>query len=96
MEITKSLNGDELTITIKGRLDTVTAPDLEKELNLDDVKKLIVDLNELDYISSAGLRVILNTQKIMNKNGSMIIRNAKPEIMEIFDMTGFSSILTIE
>ena len=96
MEIIKSLNGDELTITIKGRLDTVTAPDLEKELNLDDVKKLIVDLNELDYISSAGLRVILNTQKVMNKNGSMVIRNAKPEIMEIFDMTGFSSILTIE
>lgn len=95
MEISKTLNGSELVIALKGRLDTVTAPDLEKELTLDGVDSLVFDFNELEYISSAGLRAILNAQKKM-KNKKMVIRNVKPEINEIFEMTGFSSILTIE
>ena len=96
MEISKTLNGGELVLAIKGRLDTVTAPELEKELNFTDVNSLVLDLVDLDYLSSAGLRTILNAQKAMKSKGKMVVRNVKPEIMEIFEMTGFSSILTIE
>ena len=98
MNILKQKEGAALTIGLEGRLDTVTAPQLEGELraDLDGVTELILDLKDLDYISSAGLRVLLSTQKTMNRQGSMTIRNVKPEIMEIFDVTGFVDILSIE
>ena len=98
MNILKQREGTALTIGLEGRLDTVTAPQLEGELRteLDGVTELILDLKDLDYISSAGLRVLLSTQKTMNRQGSMTIRNIKPEIMEIFDVTGFVDILSIE
>ena len=98
MNILKTKNGDELTIALVGRLDTTTSPQLEGELRggLDGVASLVFDLEKLDYISSAGLRVLLSAQKTMNRQGEMVIRNVKPEIMEIFDVTGFVDILTIE
>ena len=98
MNILKQKEGSALTIGLEGRLDTVTAPQLEGELrtDLDGVTELILDLKDLDYISSAGLRVLLSTQKTMNRQGSMTIRNVKPEIMEIFDVTGLVDILSIE
>jgi len=98
MIINKESTGDKLEIKLDGRLDTNTAPKLEKELNnsIENVKKLIIDLENLMYISSAGLRVILSAQKIMNKQGEMILINVNDLIMEIFDATGFINILTIE
>ena len=98
MKIEKCMNGDELTITLTGRLDTTTAPQLESELKaiLEGVKTLALDFACLDYLSSAGLRVLLATQKTMNKQGSMVVRNVTETIAEIFDVTGFSDILTIE
>lgn len=98
MTINKIKEGSNLTVAIAGRLDTVTAPDLEEQLNgaLDGVETLVMDLADLDYVSSAGLRVLLSAQKTMNKQGSMKLINVKSEIMEIFDVTGFSDILTIE
>ncbi len=98
MTINKNSEGSNLTISIEGRLDTTTAPELENELKtaLDDVTELTFDLEKLDYISSAGLRVLLSAQKTMNQKGSMKIKNVKDEIMEIFEVTGFVDILTIE
>lgn len=98
MDITKQNNGNELTITLSGRLDTTTAPELENELkdSLDGVEKLIFEIRDLDYISSAGLRVLLSAQKIMNKQGSMVVRNGQDPILEIFEVTGFTDILTLE
>ena len=98
MEIIKQRNNQELTVTLTGRLDTTTAPELETELKdeLDGVEKLIFEIRDLDYISSAGLRVLLSAQKVMNQQGSMVVRNAQDPIMEIFEVTGFSDILTIE
>ena len=98
MTINKNSEGSNLTIAIEGRLDTTTAPELENELKtaLDDVTDLTFDLEKLDYISSAGLRVLLSAQKTMNQKGSMKIKNVKDEIMEIFEVTGFVDILTIE
>ena len=98
MNIRKSTESTKLTIALEGRLDTTTAPQLEGELAtaLDGITDLIFDLADLDYISSAGLRVLLSAQKKMNKQGSMIVRHSKPEIMEIFDVTGFTDILTLE
>ena len=98
LNITKNVNGSDLKVILEGRLDTTTAPLLEAELNkvIADVKNLTFDLEKLDYISSAGLRVLLSTQKIMNKQGKMVISNASAEVKEIFDVTGFSDILTIE
>ena len=98
MNIVKKPNGNELTIALEGRLDTTTSPQLENELRtaLNGISEFILDLNNLDYISSAGLRVLLSAQKVMNKQGKMVIRNVKPEIMEIFEVTGFVDILTIE
>jgi len=83
---------------LEGRLDTTTAPNLEKELksSLDDVTELIMDFEKLEYISSAGLRVLLSAQKTMNKQGEMKIIHVSDTIMEIFKVTGFSDILTIE
>ena len=98
MTIEKKLNGAELTITLIGRLDTSTAPQLESELkaSLDDVKSLVLDFADLAYLSSAGLRVLLGAQKTMNKQGKMTLRNVNETINEIFDVTGFIDILTIE
>ena len=98
MTIEKNLNGTELTVTIVGRLDTTTAPQLEASLkeSFEGVTKLILDFAELEYLSSAGLRVLLATQKVMNKQGEMIIRNVNETINEIFEVTGFIDILTIE
>ena len=97
MEVKKTLNESELLVELEGRLDTNTAPQLEEELgNLDEVNSLKLDLVNLDYISSAGLRVLLALTKTMSKKGGMVITNVKPEIMEVFEMTGFTDILTIE
>ena len=87
-----------LTVALEGRLDTTTAPELEKALTeaLDGVEALTIDLEKLEYISSAGLRVLLSAQKIMNKQGSMKLLHVSDMIMEIFEVTGFSDILTIE
>ncbi|MBR1470908.1 MAG: STAS domain-containing protein, partial [Lachnospiraceae bacterium] len=91
-------NGTSLTIYVEGRLDTTTAPELERELKtaLDDVKDLTFNFGQLEYISSAGLRVIMSAQKIMSKQGTMVITNASDEVKEIFEVTGFSSIITIK
>ena len=98
MTITKKLDGTNLTVSLEGRLDTTTAPELEEELKtaLDDVAELTVDMAKLDYISSAGLRVMLSTQKRMNRQGSMVVTNVSDVLMEIFEVTGFDSILTIK
>ena len=98
MNITKSAENDKVTIAITGRLDTNTAPQLEAELkqSIEETKSLVFDFTKLDYVSSAGLRVILAAQKQMNKQGSMVITNVKPTIMEVFEITGFADILTIE
>ena len=98
MTIEKNLNGTELTVTIVGRLDTTTAPQLEAEFkqSISGVEKLVLDFASLDYLSSAGLRVLLAAQKVMNKQGEMIIKNVNDTINEIFEVTGFVDILTIE
>ncbi len=98
MKIDKIQDGACLTLVISGRMDTMTAPDVDKVIKdgLDDVKELVFDFKNLDYISSAGLRVLLAAQKIMNKSGRMVIRNAGESVMDVFEVTGFSSILTIE
>lgn len=98
MVITKTKEGTSLTLEIEGRLDTTTAPQLESELkgSIDSIDKLLLDFTSLEYISSAGLRVLLSAQKIMNKQGSMVIRNVNEDVMDIFDVTGFVDILTIE
>lgn len=98
MEINKTLNGTELTIELSGRLDTRTAPKLESEMkrSLNGVSLLVFDLNNLEYVSSAGLRIFLMSQKVMNKQGRMIVKNVKDVIMDIFELTGFVDILTIE
>ena len=99
LNITKATATDSLTIALDGRLDTTTAPQLEAELNASmagDVKELVFDMAKLAYISSAGLRVLLKALKTMNKQGSMTIKNAGAEILEIFEVTGFDEILNIE
>ena len=98
MTIEKITNGSELTIMVEGRLDTVTAPILEKEMkdNIAGVEKLVLDFASLDYISSAGLRVVLAAQKIMNEQGEMIVKNVNETVNEIFEITGFCDVLTIE
>jgi anti-sigma B factor antagonist len=96
IEIKKSV--DELVLEITGRLDTITAPALEKTINenLGGIKSLILDFKALEYISSAGLRILLGAQKKMNKIGTMKILNVSESIMEVFEITGFADILTIE
>lgn len=98
MTITKTVNGSQLNIALEGRMDTTTAPQLEAELksSLGGITELVFDFAQLKYISSAGLRVLLSAQKVMNKQGSMVIHNACEDIIEIFDVTGFCDILTIE
>lgn len=98
MIINKKEQGTELEIALVGRLDTITAPKLEAELkhSINGVTTLTLDFAELEYISSAGLRVLLAAQKVMNKQGSMVICHVNETIMEVFEITGFSEILTIE
>lgn len=91
-------NGDQLAMSVSGRLDTTTAPQLEKivEAELDGVKDLVIDCEKLDYISSAGLRLLLKLQKKMNEAGSMKLVHVNEANMEVFNITGFDQILTIE
>ena len=98
MIIEKNLNGTTLTVAISGRLDTTTAPQLEAEFkqSIAGVEKLVLDFAALEYLSSAGLRVLLAAQKVMNKQGEMIIKNVNETINEIFEVTGFIDILTVE
>ena len=98
MTIEKNLNGAELIVKVVGRLDTTTAPELEVSLkeSFEGLEKLVLDFSELDYLSSAGLRVLLQSQKTMNKQGEMVVRNVNETISEIFEVTGFADVLTIE
>ena len=98
MTIEKKINGDVATLIVSGRLDTQTAPELENELDsvLSGLKELTFDFKDLEYVSSAGLRVILKAQKAMNVQGSMKLTGVNDSIMEVFDITGFLDILTIE
>ena len=97
MKIKKELENNVLVLALEGRLDTVTAPELEREVSdLRGVTDLVFDMKNLEYISSAGLRVILNAQKTMNTQDSMKLKNVGESIMEVFEITGFSDILTIE
>ena len=98
MTIEIKKNNQETIIEIAGRLDTITAPSLDKTINEDigDTKNLVLDLKGVEYISSAGLRVLLSAQKRMQKIGSMKLRNVCEEVMEVFEMTGFADILVIE
>ena len=99
MQLTKNLSGSTLTIAVDGRIDTTTAPVLENELKEslnDSIDSLIIDFEKLAYISSAGLRVLLSAQKTMNKQGKMVVKNVSEEVNEVFEITGFCDILTIE
>ena len=98
MKITKNLNGTALEIALEGRLDTTTAPDLEKELkdSMDAATELTLDFGKLDYISSAGLRVLLAAHKAMSKKDGMKVTKVNEIVREVFDVTGFADILTIE
>lgn len=98
MNIINNLDGTTLNVALEGRLDTTTAPQLEAELkqSIADNTELILDFAKLQYISSAGLRVLLAAQKVMNKQGKMVIRNVNDVIMEVFEVTGFVDILTVE
>ena len=98
MTIEKTTENEKVTLTVSGRLDTTTAPELEAALDevLENTKELIFNLENLEYISSAGLRVILKAQKSMNTKGSMKLAGVNDSIVEVFDITGFLDILTIE
>ena len=98
LKIDKTVDNGKTKVALEGRLDTVTAPDLEKELksSLDGITELRFDFEKLTYISSAGLRVLLSAQKQMNSQGNMTLHHVNETIMEIFEVTGFSDILTIE
>ena len=98
MTISKTQNGTALTIALEGRLDTMTAPELEKELkaSLDGIESLELDFGKLDYISSAGLRVLLSAHKTMSGRGGMKITHVNEIVREVFDVTGFTDILTVE
>ena len=98
MKSIKKENGEALRLALEGRLDTNTAPELEAVLkgSLEGIKELTIDMTALEYLSSAGLRVLLGAQKSMNKQGSMKVANANEMILEVFEITGFSEILTLE
>lgn len=98
MEIKKEKQGTTLTLTVEGRLDTIAAPALDQMIheNIDGVKELIFDLKDLSYMASSGLRVLLTSQKIMNKQGKMVVKNVNEDIKELFFITGFADFLTIE
>lgn len=95
MEIKKTLAGSQLTIAPVGRVDTLTSPELEAAVQLDGVEELVFDLSEVDYISSAGLRVLLSSQKKM-AGKKMVVKGSRPAVKEVFDITGFSDIFTFE
>ena len=97
LNINVKSEGEKLTVKLEGRLDTTTSPELESELdmNLDGIKELVFDFNGLEYLSSAGLRVLLNAQKTMNQQGEMKVTGVSDAVKEIFDVTGFSDILTV-
>jgi anti-sigma B factor antagonist len=98
MKINKNLNGSSLNVALEGRLDTTTAPELEQALkeSMDGANELTMDFAKLDYISSAGLRVLLSAHKAMSKKGGMKVVNVNDVVSEVFDVTGFADILTIE
>ena len=98
MTIEIKKNVDELVLEITGRLDTITAPALDKTINenLGEIKSLILDCKNLEYISSAGLRVLLSTQKKLQQKGTMKLKNVREEVMEVFEITGFVDVLTVE
>ena len=98
LNITASTAGDELTVCLEGKLDTTSSPSLEKTLseNLEGINRLILDMNALEYVSSAGLRVLLSVQKTMSRRQGLIVRRPSQTVMEIFDVTGFSDILIFE
>ncbi|MDX9868617.1 MAG: STAS domain-containing protein [Kiritimatiellia bacterium] len=98
MTLTKQQEGANLTVAVEGRLDTVTAPQLEEALktSLDGVTRLTLDFSRLVYVSSAGLRVILTAQKRMAQKGKMVVKNLQETVREVFEVTGFTGILTIE
>ena len=97
LNINVKSEGEKLTVKLEGRLDTTTSPELESELgmNLDGIKELVFDFNGLEYLSSAGLRVLLNAQKTMNQQVEMNVTGVSDAVKEIFDVTGFSDILTV-
>ena len=97
MTIEIKKHADEIVLEITGRLDTITAPALDKTINenLGEIKSLILDFKHLEYISSAGLRVLLSAQKKLQQHGSLKLKNVREEVMEVFEMTGFADILTI-
>lgn len=97
MEIIKIPEGEKLTMKINGKLDTTTAPRFESEFSnsIQGVKELILDISALKYVSSAGLRALLYAQKTMDKQGSMAVKNANTDVMEIFEITGFVDILNV-
>ena len=98
MTINKNLNGTTLEVALEGRLDTMTAPELESELNssLGSAESLVLDFSKLDYISSSGLRVLLSAHKAMSSKGGMKVTNVNEIVQEVFEVTGFADILTIE
>ena len=98
LKITTKKEGTELTIGLEGRLDTNTSPEFEEviETSLDGIEKLVIDVKELAYISSAGLRVLLTALQIMEDQGEMVVRNVSQEVMDVFEITGFIDDLTIE
>ena len=98
MQINKTVTGDTLTYALSGRLDTTTAPEFEAALktSLDDVRHLVLDFSDLEYISSSGLRVLLAAQKVMSRQGDMVVMHVNDSIMEVFEITGFSDLLTIQ
>jgi len=98
MKINKNLNGSSLNVALEGRLDTTTAPELEQSLkeSMDAATELTLDFAKLEYISSAGLRVLLSTHKAMSKKGGMKVMNVNEVVKEVFEVTGFADILDIE
>lgn len=98
LNITKDLQGKVLTIALEGKLDTITAPDFEAAVkeSIEGIEELYFDMSKLEYITSAGLRVLLSAQKIMNTQGKMVVRNVNEDINEVFEVTGFTDFLNIE
>ncbi len=97
MTIAKTENGTEVCLNVDGRLDTTTSPELEKAIQgLGKAEKLVIDFEKLDYISSAGLRVLLSAHKAFSKKGGMVVRHANDQIMDVFEVTGFKDVLVIE
>ena len=98
MKVDKTIENGKAVFKLEGRLDSTTSPELEKEIMdvIGDLNELVLDLEDLEYTSSAGMRVLLSAQRIMNSQGSMKVINVRSEIMDIFEITGFNRILTIE